>query len=595
VLGGTVLAASLVLAGLALLVPMPRILSDELRYTIAASSLADGDGLGLRGTEYGFGPVYPAVLAAILAVVPDRETAYPLFKLANALLFALASVPIYLVGRRLLPPAWSLAVATLSLAIPSSIYVSLVMTESAAYPAAWLAILAIVLALERTSPTRQLAVLSAIVLAYLTRAQFATLFPAFVAALGLLWIVVPARRPRSIRELAGLWPTLGALALGLVLVVIAPVATGSAPFAVPSAYEDLWTGYDLVDVGRWFVYHLAALEVLLVVVPLAVSPIVLGRLLRDARAGDERAGAFATAFVTVNAAVILVTAAFASTPAGFDNLQDRYLFYVVPLWLVVLGVWLGDGLPRPVLATAVGVGLALALPGLVPFEEIAADDGAEVGAVVTHLWAQINATAFESFPEAVSGRRLLALFVVVLLAAVLLVPRRLALGLGAVVAAVLLVSTAIAWRDSLRTADDFEATLPVDREWVDEAIGEEMPVTSLYVSAPCAGARWAGNALLLTEFFNRAVTSAAHVAEPDGSLLPSTDVRVAADGSLVRESGGTFPADAVLVPVGIALRGDKLATGTAVPLVLWRVDGPVRLAGARSTRELQGIVCSARW
>ena len=76
----------------------------------------------------------PAVLASILAVVPDRESAYPLFKLANALLFALAAAPIYLVVRRLLDPAWSLAVAALSLVVPSSIYVSLVMTESAAYP-----------------------------------------------------------------------------------------------------------------------------------------------------------------------------------------------------------------------------------------------------------------------------------------------------------------------------------------------------------------------------------------------------------------------------------------------------------------------------
>ena len=164
----TVVVASLLLAGLALLVPMPRILSDELRYTIAASSLADGDGLHLRGSGCGFGPVRSRA-----RVDPRRRprpgSAYPLFKLANALLFALAAAPIYLVVRRLLDPAWSLAVAALSLVVPSSIYVSLVMTESAAYPAAWVAILAIVLALERTSPARQLAVLGAVALAYLTR------------------------------------------------------------------------------------------------------------------------------------------------------------------------------------------------------------------------------------------------------------------------------------------------------------------------------------------------------------------------------------------------------------------------------------------
>ena len=102
-----------------------------------------------------------------------------------------------------------------------------------------------------------------------------------------------------------------------------------------------------------------------------------------------------------------------------------------------------------------------------------------------------------------------------------------------------------------------------------------------------------GNAQLLTEFFNRAVTRAAHVAERDGSLLPSTDVRVAADGSIVRESGGPFSAEAVLVPAGITLRGERLAAGTAVPIVLWKVDGPVRLARGARPGSCRGS-CAAR-
>ena len=120
-------ASFLVLGGLALLVPAPRSLADEVRYAAAAGALADEGSLSVRGEDYGFGPAYPAVLATILAVVPDRDTAYPIFKLANALLFALALVPIYLIARRLLPPAWSFGVAALALAIPTSVSVSLVM------------------------------------------------------------------------------------------------------------------------------------------------------------------------------------------------------------------------------------------------------------------------------------------------------------------------------------------------------------------------------------------------------------------------------------------------------------------------------------
>jgi hypothetical protein len=69
-------------------------------------------------------------------------------------------------------------------------------------------------------------------------------------------------------------------------------------------------------------------------------------------------------------------------------------------------------------------------------------------------------------------------------------------------------------------------------------------------------------------------------------------VRIASDGSIVRESGGPLEAEAVLTASGVELRGRRLATGTDVPLTLWRVDSPVRLRRARSASELQRIVCA---
>ena len=222
---------------------------------------------------------------------------------------------------------------------------------------------------------------------------------------------------------------------------------------------------------------------LLVVVPLAVSRSCSPRLLRAARAGDERAGAFAMAFLAVNAALILVAAAFSSTPAGLDHLHDRYLFYVVPLWLAVRRQVARGRPPSPSSRRPSG-SASLVLPALVPFEEIAAEDGVEVDAVVISLVAR-QRDGVRVVPGRGVGRRVLALFVVLLVGAVLLVPRRFGLGLVAVVVGVLVASTAIAWRDSLRTADDFEATLPGDRGWVDDAIRDRTPVTSLYVSARC--------------------------------------------------------------------------------------------------------------
>ena len=51
------------------------------------------------------------------------------------------------------------------------------------------------------------------------------------------------------------------------------------------------------------------------------------------------AAAFVSLFVSVNAVLLLVVGAFASTEFGIGFLHDRYLFYVVPLWIVATAVW----------------------------------------------------------------------------------------------------------------------------------------------------------------------------------------------------------------------------------------------------------------
>jgi len=161
-LAAIVLAATLAYAAAGQLVSTPRVHPDEHIYAGGAASLGEGEGLRLRGEPYEFGPVYPALLAPVLALAGNREDAYPLYKLVNALLFALAAVPLYFLARRLLPPWWSLGVAALAILIPSSMYVALVMTESASYLACSTALLAIVLALERPTSARQIGVLLAV-------------------------------------------------------------------------------------------------------------------------------------------------------------------------------------------------------------------------------------------------------------------------------------------------------------------------------------------------------------------------------------------------------------------------------------------------
>ena len=65
-LAGTVVAAFVAYTVLGIAVDVPRVHPDEVRYLIAASSLVEGEGLALRGGDYGFGPLLALVLAAIL-------------------------------------------------------------------------------------------------------------------------------------------------------------------------------------------------------------------------------------------------------------------------------------------------------------------------------------------------------------------------------------------------------------------------------------------------------------------------------------------------------------------------------------------------
>ena len=194
VLAGIVLAAFALYTWLASLVDVPRVHPDEVRYLIAASSLVEGEGLTLRGDEYGFGPLYALVLAAILWLSSGVDPAYDLWA-ANALFFALTAVPVYLLARRLVSPWWAVCAAGLAVAIPSSISVATVMTESLAYLTSAWALYATALALERPTLLRQLAVLGTVAAAFLTRAQLGGLYLSWLLGLALLWMIVSERGP----------------------------------------------------------------------------------------------------------------------------------------------------------------------------------------------------------------------------------------------------------------------------------------------------------------------------------------------------------------------------------------------------------------
>ena len=587
VLALVVVGACALYALVALAVHAPRVHPDEERYLIAASSLVEGEGLTMRGGDYGFGPLLALVLAAIIRIAGSVDSAYDWFKAANALFFSLTAVPVYLLARRLVSAWWAVLAAALSVAIPSSISVATVMQESLAYLATAWALFAIVVALERPTVLRQLGVLAAVAAAVLTRTQFGILYVTWVVALVVLWLVAPWTRPRTRAEVVRYWPTvlppiLAALAFGVRL------ASGESAASSLGAYWSLWRGYDPLAVGKWFVYTLGDFAVYLAIVPLAVMPIVLWELACAGRGGSRRGASFVALFVSANVSGLLVVAAFSSTPWGYDRLHDRYGFYLLPLWLVGLVVWLASGLPRPLVAAAIGAVAAVTLAFVLPFGQLANEAG--IDTVPGALWLRIEAEL--AGPGPASGRLALGVFVVALLAATFFLPRRIArIALPAAVALTFVAMSYFAWQRIVEAPEDRVFAGGLDRAWIDDRLPAEASVTKVYVDTPCESAL-ERHALFVTEFFNSTVDRAAYVGDsvPDGIPLPRVDVTPS--GTLELAPGKPLRAEYVYTQPGVDLDGRRVAEGTAARLVLWHVGGAVRVVGASSDDELRRNVCA---
>ena len=567
-LAGTILAATALWGSLGQRLDVPTVFGDELIHWDASRSLAAGDGLRVRDAGYGFGPVYPALLAPVHRLAPDDLTAYEWARLWNAVLFALAAIPAYLLARRLLPPGWSVACAALAVLVPSALYTGFVMTEGAAYAACTLALYAFARCLEHPTVTAQLGALAALGLAAGVRFQLATLGLAFVAALVLRRLGSRGPTLPSRGEILGLWPLLailgaGALALGVRAAVGNPLA----------GYGDLWRSYDLVEVARWTWRGLAGLGLYLALVPLVVVPATLAALWRAGRGGDRAAASFLSLFACVNVVLLLVVGAFTSTEFGVGFLHDRYLFYVVPLWIVATAVWAERRIRLRPVALLVGALLVLAPLATLPTYLLNPDGGRRFDAIAAGLPSQVAVHAGRPEPERwwLVAAGLLAIALVVGLASSRRLPRWLVL---VPVAAVFAANAGFAWDARIEAARNVTFA-PFDAAtvaWVDRVVPPGSEVATLAGGVPVE----TRDALRLTEFFNGSIGPAYDLAEGYAPTLAASEVHVGGGGVVLAE-GRPVVAPWVVAPRGLELDGDVVAEGTVEGLRLWRTRMPLRV------------------
>ena len=161
----------------------PRYFPDEYIYSSLARSLAEGNGLQIRGGAAHFPALLEPTLSAAFWLSGDAATAYRLTLVWHSLAMSLAAVPVFLLCRRLqLSQGLALGAAVFTVALPSLTWASFLTADAIAYPFAIGAVCAIVALLD--SPTRRLQVLVPVLCgaATLARVQYVVLPVVFVLA-----------------------------------------------------------------------------------------------------------------------------------------------------------------------------------------------------------------------------------------------------------------------------------------------------------------------------------------------------------------------------------------------------------------------------
>lgn len=584
-LAAVIVVGTVVYASLGGLLRGPSVFADELIYMDATRSIAGGHRPMERDQKYGRGPLYPALAAPVLAAAPNQRDGYRWLKAYNALLFSLTAIPAFLLARRFLDRRWSLAVAALSVAAPSAVYTGMVLTESTAYLTGTLALLALVIVLERPSARHQLLALGAVVLATLARPQLIALAAAIPAGLGLRWLLLPARsRPQAGAALRKLWPT--AAAVG-VAVAIAAVALGTGHASLRD-YRDVFRSYNAADVVRWSWYTLANLGLYLALIPMVAIPAAIGDLWRRGREGSVRDAALLGLFVSVSLVTVVLVAAFSSASFGGDRLHDRYLFYVVPLWLVVFASWLDRRARASWRSLAIGSAFGVVLVASLPPRLLVHDTNFQFDAVASAIWSRLR----EIDPARPGVLRLLLVLGVFAALGAIIGLRRFTPVLLLPVAAVFVLNAILVWQSRIHDADlrVFADNRPETWSWVDHALPSGGKVTDLFVqSGNCQ--RVNTGALRWTEFFNGRVGSVIRIGVPERITIDGRSAIVGGDGTVRTLDGRPVVPGYAVAPPGLELRGREVARGTLDALRLWRVDGTLRILNAKSNAQALTVVC----
>jgi hypothetical protein len=319
------------------------VMTDELQVARLATSIAQtlSPIPEIHGVYYGaLSQLYPLLLAPLFGLF-DAPTAATASHVLNTVLLPSAGVPAFLLARTITGSrAAGYAAAALTVLTPWLVLTTTLLTENAAYPAFVWAVFLFHRTLAVPSIRNDVLAIAGLLIAFLARTQLLALAVVLPVALVLHEFCFALVRRGGRAHPRGGWRAVkGAVAAHRLLVVtygLAVVAAGVFAFggsldAVVGNYAVPFNG-DLLPPGLW---SSAAAHLDQVVIGSGVLPFLLAlawALATFARPEQKAAHAFACLFVLLVPLLTIEVTSFdlRFTPGGF--IQDRYLFYLVPLF-----------------------------------------------------------------------------------------------------------------------------------------------------------------------------------------------------------------------------------------------------------------------
>jgi len=550
----------------------PWIVPDEIVYSELAKSIAGMHAPAIRGVvTFAFGPIYPILIAPAWIAGDDPARAYRLALCINSFVMSLAAIPAYALARMMVARSTALLVAVFSVGLPSMAYTTVLMTENAYYPAFLLALVCVARVLQKPDWQRQALALASIGLLTMVRVQGVSLIFVYVGA-----AVLYEYLGRDKSRLRAYMPSAIVIAVVALCGPIFSLLRSEGILGWLGAYAGAFSGIHIIEIPKWLIYEVADLTLYVALCPAAATVLLLARARRGVVESEPLRLFISLALPTLASLLILVACVSASVDVdGEEVINERYLFYVVPLLLIGLAVWIEQGMQRSIrIALPVTAGLAM-LPLIVPINDYSYNAIFQTLAVVPWVVLEMSDHAL-LVP--------LGLFLSGLTGLFMCVSRQraarlwMSTGTAFVIVGTAAVVAGFAASDSSRRLGVGNSA-----DWIDSAVPASSDVTAIALpgSTDYRLRRFENRMVTINEFFNRSVGKVIDVGGASSpGWLPTVEARVNPSGMLVEPNGRPIHAGYVLASCRLRIRGRIVARDASTGATLVRVAGTVRLDAA---------------